>query len=95
MAGLIHRSNTVIVDSFASNDVVAANGGGRAMSISGLAPVGVFFDSSKTCVNCTVTLGTAASPTSYFYDSANAPLASWDFGTVWQSQASTGFPTLR
>ncbi|MEK7703726.1 MAG: hypothetical protein AAB426_02110, partial [Myxococcota bacterium] len=94
-AGLINESTAITVDSFASNDVVAANGGGRAMSISGLAPVGMFFDSSKTCSNCTATLGTAASPTSYFFDPANAPLASWDFTNVWQSHAPSGFPTLR
>jgi len=93
--GLVgYESEDAVQSSFTSSDVTVTTLGGP-IAFNGSTTTESSYDSSRSCIGCTNTDGAACSPTSYFFNPQNAPLTSWDFVTVWQSNFPSSFPTLR
>lgn len=88
-------SDGLVYDSFASSTVDAVSGTAYALTptVNSASQISNSFYDSTKCSACKAVDATSKT-TSYFFSTANAPLSSWDFTTVWQA-STNGFPTLR
>jgi hypothetical protein len=80
-----------VLNSFAAGNVSAAATQTGALCYGGNSAGGatnLYYDSTKTCTNCSAATGTVAAASTDLYDKTKAPLSSWDFTNTWLENAA-------